>query len=235
LARVWRFRTATAAGFRIVLQPPGNLTEDHFAAHGRFPEEASMAALAADLAGRRALFLDIGANAGVFTLKIAPLLAPGGRVMAFEPGREMRRRLEANLGLNRVRNVTVCPWALGEREETLTLSLPDWPEPNAGSATLRPIARAKARERVAVRSLLASLPADAASFDFIAAKLDVEGWEDRVLVPFFRDAPPALWPRVLMIEIMHEDAWQSDLAAVLARSGYAAVRAINHNMLYRRG
>ena len=29
-----------------------------------------------------------------------------------------------------------------------------------------------------------------------ALKIDVEGFEDKVLVPFFRDAPPSLWPRL---------------------------------------
>src|SRR5207244_8348787 len=33
-----------------------------------------------------------------------------------------------------------------------------------------------------------------------ALKIDVEGYEDRVLIPFFREAPRTLWPAPVVIE-----------------------------------
>ncbi len=58
-------------------------------------------------------------------------------------------------------------------------------------------------------------------FDRIdCVKLDVEGAEDLILEAFFRDAPPRLWPRLLIVE----DApgrWAIDLPALIAAQGYA--------------
>ena len=33
-------------------------------------------------------------------------------------------------------------------------------------------------------------------------KIDVEGFEDRILVPFFRDAPRSLWPKLLQVTLL---------------------------------
>jgi hypothetical protein len=40
-----------------------------------------------------------------------------------------------------------------------------------------------------------------------ALKIDVEGFEDRVLTGFFAEAPQALWPRAVVIEHLSRDEW----------------------------
>lgn len=50
---------------------------------------------------------DIGANVGLLTLQMAALVGGGGRVDAFEPSSQMRRRLGENLQLNRMVQVAV--------------------------------------------------------------------------------------------------------------------------------
>ena len=54
-----------------------------------------------------------------------------------------------------------------------------------------------------------------------ALKIDVEGYEDRVLTPFFRQAPPALWPRAVVIEHLSKDEWQDDCIADMISRGYS--------------
>ena len=44
-----------------------------------------------------------------------------------------------------------------------------------------------------------------------------------MLVPFFAEAPPALWPHLLLIED-GRNAWKQDLLGLLERSGYVTVR-----------
>lgn len=44
--------------------------------------------------------LDIGANLGYFTMLLADLVGPAGRVLAFEPNPEMAGRLRRSIGLN---------------------------------------------------------------------------------------------------------------------------------------
>ena len=54
-----------------------------------------------------------------------------------------------------------------------------------------------------------------------ALKIDVEGYEDRVLTGFFREAPPALWPRAVVIEHLSRDEWLQDCIADMRARGYA--------------
>ncbi len=51
------------------------------------------------------VFLDVGANIGMFTLKAAHLVDPRGMVVAVEPGQAASSRLAANLTLNGYRHV----------------------------------------------------------------------------------------------------------------------------------
>jgi hypothetical protein len=87
--------------------------------------------------------------------------------------------------------------------------------------------------RVPCRPLLDVLnEAGVASID--ALKIDVEGMEDKILMPFFNHAPPALWPRLIIIEDT-SDQWSSDLFAFLGARGYRVARRSKLNAMMRRG
>lgn len=60
--------------------------------------------------------VDIGANVGYFTLLLAKLVGPTGRVIAFEPTETTCRFLRANVLLNELHNVTVEQLAVCDRE-----------------------------------------------------------------------------------------------------------------------
>lgn len=95
--------------------------------------------------------VDVGANIGLYTLLFAKLVAPGGRVFAFEPSPENARRLRVNLLLNEVAHVTVEETAVFSRGGTVTLNLfedrlgpwhslgrPELPDPFAAGRTVAP-------------------------------------------------------------------------------------------------
>ena len=58
------------------------------------------------------VFVDGGANVGLFTLVAAERVGPTGKVVAFEPGRAVRLRLLENVVLNGFSQVEVIPFAL---------------------------------------------------------------------------------------------------------------------------
>ena len=60
--------------------------------------------------------------------------------------------------------------------------------------------------------------ADVISVD--ALKIDVEGYEDRVLTGFFKQAPQTLWPRAVVIEHLSKNEWQDDCIADMIARGY---------------
>ena len=68
-----------------------------------------------------------------------------------------------------------------------------------------------------------------------ALKIDVEGFEDRVLTGFFNDAPSSLWPRAVVIEHLSKNEWQHDCIADMRARGYADTGKTRSNTLLVRG
>ena len=68
-----------------------------------------------------------------------------------------------------------------------------------------------------------------------ALKIDVEGFEDRVLTGFFADAPQALWPRAIVIEHLSKDEWLNDCIADMRARGYVEKGRTRSNTLLARG
>jgi hypothetical protein len=57
--------------------------------------------------------------------------------------------------------------------------------------------------------------------------------EDVILQPFFRDAPPHLWPRLIIIEDSRA-GWKVDLMSLLVANGYAMAERSKQNLILRR-
>ncbi len=117
---------------------------------------------------------DIGANVGTYTVPLARLVGPSGRVVAFEPNRTTCACLSQNVRQNRLGNVRIVRAAAGDRASHARLIVtPD----NLGETHLASPDDGSARgERVEVTTLDAEvsklrLP----RVDFI--KIDVEGFE----------------------------------------------------------
>lgn len=124
-------------------------------------------------------FIDVGANRGWYSLLIATA-SPNSKVLAFEPSSELRMKLESNVKANRLENVVVHPYALGQREKKANLYKYTI---NDGMNTLFPVEHwgAKMDELIEVRSL-DSFESNICEPNLpIIIKLDVEGSEYEVL------------------------------------------------------
>ncbi len=66
-----------------------------------------------------------------------------------------------------------------------------------------------------------------------ALKIDVEGAEDRILIPFFKESEQPLWPKLLIIEDAR-NSWRDDLFSALARRGYTVAARTRLNVMMRR-
>ena len=64
-----------------------------------------------------------------------------------------------------------------------------------------------------------------------ALKIDVEGYEDRVLTGFFREAPQSLWPRAVVIEHLSRNEWQEDCIGDMCARGYAETGKTRSNTM----
>jgi FkbM family methyltransferase len=124
--------------------------------------------------------LDIGANLGYYSLEMAWLVGPTGRVFAFEPQPLMVSELKANVEMNGLRNVTICAVALSNESGEAPFFLPVVGDEGMGSFQNNGRTTVSGVTTVpcsTLDGLQATLGID--TVDFI--KMDVEGAELQVV------------------------------------------------------
>ena len=173
-------------------------------------------------------FIDVGANAGTYALPLARHVGAGGRVIAVEPHPVMVARLAFNQAASRCGNVALIAAAAGDVDGELMI---ETDHENYGASHVYPDASARSDAiKVPVMRLLSILRRE--NVDKIdSLKIDVEGYEDRVLVGFFRDAPDTLWPRAIAIEHLSRDDWADDCLADMLMRGYVEIGKTRSNTL----
>jgi len=215
-------------GIRLRVARRGNVSDRKFLFMPQFVDRFER-----DLLRQRATqggyFLDIGANAGVYSLTLAKRYAElgGGRVFAFEPNPGMAARLRANASFNDFCGlIEVEPVALADRDGKMRLTLDT---SNLGQSSLTDDVGTNGIE-VETRTLAGFLAErDLGQADGL--KIDVEGAEDKVLGRFIRDAGQHLLPRCIVIE-NSEDSWSEDLYALFASRGYRLLRRTRMNSVF---
>ena len=225
----------TAWGARLRLYPRHNGCEKTTLFTPQLFDVVERDALAAAIDGRLAeggmfRFVDIGANVGLYSLFVAARAGAHAQVLAIEPQPGIVERLRFNVAANPGADVTIVPVALADREGEIDLFID---ERDSGGTRLKPADGMSEAEvvRVPCRPLAAVLKeAGFATID--ALKIDIEGAEDLVLVPFLREAVPEILPRLVLIEDWG-DAWTVDVAGLLKDRGYGVSARSRHNVVYR--
>jgi FkbM family methyltransferase len=157
------------------------------------------------------VFVDVGANVGTFAVVMALHVGEMGRVIAIEPHPTAHARLAFNASGLPFRNVTLVNAAVGDEEGELSIATDEY---NLGAS------RIEAQGIKVPSRLLASVFADTGVTKVDALKIDVEGYEDRVLIPFFRKADPSLWPTAVAIEHLERVGWAGDCIEDMVKRGY---------------
>lgn len=128
------------------------------------------------------IFIDVGANEGLYSLFAACRVQPAGRVLAVEPSAREVYRLRRNLSLNPDLPVTVCQVALGARVGEAELKIAE--DLHAGHNTLGEFVYGNVQcvraERISLTTLDALVAREGLS-RVDAVKIDVEGGELGVL------------------------------------------------------
>lgn len=127
--------------------------------------------------------IDVGANFGFYTVRMAAAVRPGGRVFSFEPDAFSYSLLTRNCAENHVEDlVTAFPVACGDEETEVDIYRHPNPA-NFGGACVRksgqPAAPGTLAGRVPLRRIDDSIPAGV-HIDLV--KIDVEGYERAVLL-----------------------------------------------------
>jgi FkbM family methyltransferase len=166
--------------------------------------------------GAGGTFVDVGANVGTYALVLACHVGESGKVIAIEPHPVTFARLKFNNDASRIgQTKLVAAAASGSDGELMIETDGD----NLGASHI--VTGAAGANAVKVPALrLQRIVEEAGVSKVDALKIDIEGFEDRALVPFFSDAPQALWPRAVVIEHLSRNEWQQDCIADMISRGY---------------
>ena len=173
------------------------------------------------------VFVDVGANVGTYAMPLARHVGESGKVIAIEPHPVTHTRLAFNRAASGFTQVVLVAAAAGDADGELMIETDG---DNLGASHI--VSGQGSEKAIRVPSLrLQRMLDDAGIAEVDTLKIDVEGFEDRVLTGFFRQAREALWPRAVVIEHSSRDEWQEDCIADMLARGYAEAGRTRSNTL----
>ena len=176
---------------------------------------------------RGGVFVDVGANVGTYALALARHVGAQGKVIAIEPHPVTHARLKFNREASGAVQVTLVAAAAGPADGELLIETDG---DNLGAShivTGQPAGNAFRVPALRLQRILT----EAGVSQVDALKIDIEGFEDRVLTGFFKQAPPSLWPRAVVIEHLSRNEWLADCIADMRARGYAESGRTRSNTL----
>lgn len=177
------------------------------------------------------VFVDVGANVGTYALPLAAHVGAGGTVIAIEPLPVTHERLAFNRAASHFSQVRLVAAAAGSADGELLIETDGG---NLGASHIVSGAPSARAIKVPCFALLRIL-GDAGVRQLDALKIDVEGFEDRVLTGFFEQAPLSLWPRAVVIEHLSRGEWQQDCIGDMLSRGYREAGRTRSNTHLLRG
>jgi len=177
------------------------------------------------------VFVDVGANVGTYAMVLARQVGASGKVIAIEPHPVTHARLAFNRSASGFTQVQLVAAAAGPSDGELMIATDG---DNLGASHI--VSGERPGNAIKVPSLRLQRILDDAGADHVdALKIDVEGFEDRVLTGFFKLAPQRLWPRAVVIEHLSRNEWQDDCIADMRARGYAETGRTRSNTMLVRG
>jgi FkbM family methyltransferase len=173
------------------------------------------------------VFVDVGANVGTYAMVLARHVGADGKVIAIEPHPVTHARLAFNRAASSFTQVRLVAAAAAASDGELLIETDG---DNLGASHI--VTGEPAGNTIRVPSLRLRRILDEAGVSSVdALKIDVEGYEDRVLTGFFREAPSSLWPRAVVIEHLSRNEWLEDCIADMRARGYAEAGKTRSNTL----
>ncbi len=217
--RYWPSTVCSVDEFTFRIWPARNMSDSVIWYYGEIPEPESRAAFMKRCTDGPCHIVDVGANSGLFSIFFASRSHSDSRIIAAEPNPLLVEQITENLSLNpgAKDKVTIVQKAIGEEGGAITLNI----QPaNMGASSVHKFS-ANTRGITVQQTELLSLLNQKRNGDFLAVKIDVEGYEDHVIGPVLHDAPDDELPDQVLLEVDKRHVWDVDLSESFRKRGYA--------------
>lgn len=172
------------------------------------------------------IFVDIGANNGLYTLVASKAVDLGGKVLAIEASSTNFERLIKNINLNNSSNIIACNIAISDREEKLKLYSVN--EENRGFKSF--VCKHGNSTDVNCYTLLDVLRKHNL-LNVYGMKIDVEGFEYRILKKYFSDISEEHYPSFIIAEYSEQFKMEGNHIDLLQSFGYKVYKETSENYI----
>jgi len=179
------------------------------------------------------VFIDIGANMGLYTQNIASLNSENKkiRIIAVDPNpintfrlkenlKLLKKRIPKILSLTKIKN---C--ALGNKTKKMNFDFS-----NGLANGLLTNKGNKEKIKVKCKKLIDIINEEELNY-ITNLKIDIEGTEDLVLIPFFKNCKKKLYPKNIVLEHSSHKLWKKNLINFLNNIGYKEIFKNESNII----
>lgn len=212
-------------GVKFRLYPHNNTIESKMFVSSRLREGKELDVIS-DYIKNGGTFLDIGSNIGYYSLMAAKLGAT--KIIGVEPNPIVLDRFKANIKFNKFEKlIKTFQIGIGEKLSTLELRLS---QSDMGSSSIVNTKLISDNIKIKVIPLEKLLKKeDITKVDVL--KIDIEGFEDRALFPYFKNLNKKFYPRLVIMEDSSQTDWEENILEWLLANGYRVLARTRGNVL----
>jgi FkbM family methyltransferase len=171
------------------------------------------------------VFVDVGGNIGFWGLYFSSIL-PKSKIFVIEANPDTCNVLRENISLNRFSNITLINVGVSDECGKMDLWCND--DGNRGADSFLGVDIDMKRSISVIVKPLFQVLLEAGASRMDVMKIDIEGFELKVLTKFFLDAPHELWPRFICVEVSHDN----NVIFALENLGYKNLIAVGENCVF---
>ena len=172
------------------------------------------------------VFLDIGANVGYYSLMAAKLGA--NKIIGIEPNPIVLDRFKANIKFNGFdKKIKTFQIGIGAKRDAMVLRLS---YTDMGSSSIVSTKLNSNKIKIKIIPLSELLKKEGVGRVDVL-KIDIEGFEDRALFPYFETLDKKFYPKLILMEDSSQTDWERNILQWLLANGYRILSRTRGNVL----
>ena len=170
------------------------------------------------------VFIDIGSNIGLYSFSVGSVYKEfkNTKIFSIEPHPSLFQRLKYNALQNK--DIPINPREIALMDKSGEFKL-DAPDENLGQGKI-----SNSGKHTVIAKNLIDFIKDEKIANISAMKIDIEGNEESVIIPFIENTNKKLLPLIIIIE-NNKSSWKTDLIKLLEEKGYLIKKKTRMNYI----